>query len=983
MQDFLILVTTYFLIVAPYVLSLAAGILIVWLIYKRAQIARQRDWLAQQRYVLLQIQVPRDNEKKPLAAEQMFAALHGILKSKKQLKKEGSVQEHIGFEIVSVAKYIRFFIFTPAHLRDFVEGQLYAQYPTVEIAEVEDYVDQVSPETFLLGTNLELIRDDVYPIKTFADFDVDPLASITAVLSKLDSAEEQIWIQILAKPIDDTWQKKGLAYIARAKGGAKMSFGAAIFSFVFGMLGEIIKGFFFPPSEKKVEKKKVGEAELSEPEKQALKLIGEKSNKLGYEVKVRVVVAARDPYSAKTRLQGLVGTFKQYNLINLNGFTAGKIETDRQKILTPYRARAFDKKGFILNIQELASIFHLPNVSVETPNIVWAGAKKGEPPHNLPIPGTVAKEDLTIFAKTNFRHVQQEFGIKLLDRRLHMYILGKTGMGKSQMLENMALDDILEGRGVGVVDPHGDLVEKILSKIPSYRSNDVVILDPSDLEFPVAFNLLENVQEDARSIVASGLISIFKKIWAGTWGPRLEHILRNTILALLEYPDSTLLGITRMLTDKNFRADVVKKVTDPVVKAFWETEFGEYNDKFRTEAIAPVLNKVGQFLSSAAVRNILGQPKSTIDIRKIMDEGKILLVKIAKGSIGEDNSALLGAMIITKIQLAAMSRTDIPEEKRRDFYLYVDEFQNFATESFAVILSEARKYHLNLTVANQYIAQMEDVVREAVFGNVGTMITFRIGAADAKAMVPEFAPVFDEGDFVNLNKYHIYAKLAIDGITQPAFSAVTLPPLELPLADVEKIKALCRERYARPRTFVEEKISEWAEKSFAAEKPRIFAAREGIMPHSPHLRQERGISEEEYVSPMPAVIGAKPQGKSVIAPKPREISEIVKKRLEEVEARKGSRHAEPKKELVAEAQKSPEIRVEKEEMGVSLRELKEKEAIPFHKKAKADEKDKNQQMSTSVELRTEDRGQRTAKSEKDNQNGKTKTLKPGQSIKIT
>ncbi|MCK4799669.1 type IV secretion system DNA-binding domain-containing protein, partial [Candidatus Parcubacteria bacterium] len=386
------------------------------------------------------------------------------------------------------------------------------------------------------------------------------------------------------------------------------------------------------------------------------------------------------------------------------------------------------------------------------------------------------KTDITYFAKTNFREKEHVFGIKRDDRGRHTYVIGKTGMGKTNLLETMIISDIRAGNGVAVVDPHGDLAEKILNFIPASRINDVVYFNPADADYPIAFNVMEHVDSKYRHLVASGLIGVFKKIWADSWGPRLEYLLRNVILALLEYPGSTLLGVPRMFIDKDYRKKVVNKVSDPVVKAFWLNEFTKYSSQFTVDAISPIQNKVGQFLSSSLVRNIIAQTHSTIDMREIMDNKKIFIINLAKGKIGEDYSALLGAMLITKIQLAAMGRSDIPEEERKNFYLYVDEFQNFATESFAGILSEARKYRLNLIVAHQYIGQLEEEVRDAIFGNVGTIITFRVGAADAEFLEKEFEPVFMMNDLVNLAKYDIYLKLMIDGVTGDAFSATTLPP---------------------------------------------------------------------------------------------------------------------------------------------------------------------------------------------------------------
>ncbi len=415
------------------------------------------------------------------------------------------------------------------------------------------------------------------------------------------------------------------------------------------------------------------------------------------------------------------------------------------------------------------------------------------------------------FAQTNFRNQMRRFGIKTDDRRRHMYLIGKTGMGKSTILENMIVEDIRAGRGVAVVDPHGDLAEKIIQYIPKERVKDVIYFNPADIDFPIAFNLVEQVEPHLRHLVASGLIGVFQKLWADSWGPRLEYILRNAILAILDFPGSTLLGVVRMLSDKEYRKKVVANVKDPVVKSFWEKEFTGYADKFAAEAVSPIQNKVGQFLSSSFMRNIVGQVKSSIDIREVMDSGKILIMNLSKGRIGEDNSALLGAMMITKIQLAAMSRVDIDEEKRRDFYLYIDEFQNFSTESFANILSEARKYRLNLIMAHQYIDQLDERVKPAVFGNVGTIIVFRVGAADAEELVKEFTPVFTEEDIVNIPKYEMYLKLMIDGIASDPFSARGLPPLppEDKTNNVEEVINYSRKKYATKKEEVEEKIMLW------------------------------------------------------------------------------------------------------------------------------------------------------------------------------
>ncbi|MBP9869141.1 type IV secretion system DNA-binding domain-containing protein [Patescibacteria group bacterium] len=421
------------------------------------------------------------------------------------------------------------------------------------------------------------------------------------------------------------------------------------------------------------------------------------------------------------------------------------------------------------------------------------------------------ENEITLFAETNFRDARRRFGIKTDDRRRHMYIMGKTGMGKTTLLENMVLSDILAGHGVCYIDPHGDTAEKILDFIPPNRINDVVYFNPADMDFPVGFNILESVADDKKHLVANGLMGVFKKIWPDVWSPRMEYILGNCVLALLDYPGATLLGINRLLVDKEYRTRVVEKIRDPLVKTFWVAEFTSWSEKYATEAIAPVQNKVGQFLSSSVIRNIVAQVKSTVDPRRIMDEGKILIVNLSKGKIGEDNMRLLGGMLVTKIQMSAMERVDIKYEKdRRDFYLYVDEFQNFANQSFANILSEARKYRLNLIVAHQYIKQLEEEVAWAVFGNVGTLITFRVGAEDAAFLENEFMPTFTPEDLVNLAKYQVYLKLMVDGASTQPFSANTLSPIGKRTGSEAKVIAVSRERYASPRSDIEQKVLRWS-----------------------------------------------------------------------------------------------------------------------------------------------------------------------------
>ncbi len=435
-------------------------------------------------------------------------------------------------------------------------------------------------------------------------------------------------------------------------------------------------------------------------------------------------------------------------------------------------------------------------------------------------------EKVTYFAETDSRNKRVAFGIKAKDRTRHVYVIGKTGMGKSTILENMAVQDIQNGEGMAFVDPHGKSADLLLEYVPQNRIKDVIYFAPFDTEYPISFNVMEDVGPDKRHLVANGLMSAFKKIWVDAWSARMEYILNNILLALLEYPDSTLVGVNRMLSDKAYRKLVVANISDPSVKAFWVDEFEKYGERYMQEAGAAIQNKIGQFVSNPLVRNIIGQPKSNFDLRKVMDERKIVIVNLSKGRVGEQNANLLGSMLITKIYLSAMSRADSSEQAMKNlpnFYLYVDEFQSFANESFADILSEARKYKLNLTIAHQYIEQMSEEVRAAVFGNVGTMITFRVGAYDAEVLEKEFMPIFTAEDLVNLGAYQIYLKLMIDGVSSSPFSAATQTPIpKPPISFKQDVIELSREAYATPRSDVEVAIRKWHEDGNKKEevKPR-------------------------------------------------------------------------------------------------------------------------------------------------------------------
>lgn len=766
-----------------------------WRNYQRVDAVRNVD------SVLLMLEIPKTNDKSELAAEQMFASLHGILRDAKELKANGGYQEHLSFEIASVGGRIQFYVWTPKSLQNFVEGQIYAQYPQVQIhATDEDYVAHERHHSVVYTSEIVLTDKEFLPIKTFQSFEVDPLAGITGTLAKLEDTEEEIWIQMLIRPVRDDWHKASDAWIKAVKSGGFNLFGDGGMKWVAGLF-ELL---WAPP-----EQGTGSAAEISERDKTRIAEAEKKATKLGYQVKIRLAYLGENTSDAKLRMQGIVGTFKQFNSTNLNGFKQSH-DSFAKESLAKYKTRLFADRGYLMNIEEVASVFHLPHTNVETPNIVWASTKTAEPPAKLPIlTGDPAHdENISAFGMTNFRGINHQFGMLRYDRSRHVYIIGQTGAGKSGLLELFALSDIFHGQGYAIIDPHGDFAINNMRFVPGSRLKDVVYFNPADTQYPLGFNPLEVTNPSQKTNISSEVIGVLKRMFGDSWGPRLEYILRYTILALLDRPETTMLDITRMLTDKKFRKETLSYCTDTVVLQFWNVEFASWTDKFQAEAIAPVLNKVGAFTANPVIRNIIGQPKSTFNIRQIMDEGKILVVNLSKGLIGEDNAGILGSFLVTKIQLAAMSRSDIPDIKdRRPFYLYVDEFQNFATDSFATILSEARKYGLNLTVANQYISQMQDSVRDAVFGNVGTMISFRVSADDSPILAKQFEPQFEPNDLLQMHNRNFIINMVINGEKAPAFSAKTL---NLPPAQDDntgRIIQHTRENYARNRQEIEEDIS--------------------------------------------------------------------------------------------------------------------------------------------------------------------------------
>jgi len=861
-----------------FVAIVIVGILLALLLNSFINFQQQRVRKKEKRTVLA-VRVSKLNENGPKVAEQIFATFHGVGEDLSLWQKlKGQSTPQISFEIANVNRLIRFYVVFPSKLRNLIEGQIYAQYPDVEIFEVEDYAqggfvdvasagntkqdEKVAEKGIVqhdlskstnftavdvfknaVGAELALSDTDIQPIKRYPQFEdmltrlpVDPIAGITATFSQFSNLEDQAWMQIVFRPLPDKWRivftkcvkilDKGAfmnienlqriytrAFCTRVVWKRIVFFPLYIFFFFQGLkvggknLRITADGVQSGGSDKALDE----ELSTQHTRETSSGAMIDKVIRLLFEASVRVVVVSNgDKEAARVKVKEIAGSFSQFSLPHLNSFEIVRTMEGSQ-IVDDFRNRKMITSSVFSN-EELATVYHLPHMSVHTPNIDWVKSRKLEPPGDLPTVKQHAEGELTLIGKSNFRGQKVQFGVRNEDRRRHLYIIGKTGMGKSTLLENMIFSDIQAGKGVAVVDPHGDLAEAVLDFVPSSRTNDVIMFDPGDRDFPVGFNMLESVNPALSGMVCSGLVGIFKKIYAESWGPRLEHILRNTILALLEYPNSTMLGIVRMLQDNSYRKKVVANVTDPVVKAFWEQEFASMTDKFRVEAISPILNKVGQFLSSPVVRNIVGQPKSMLDLRFAMDKGKIIIVNLSKGRIGEDNSSLLGAMMITKFQLDAMSRADVPENERKDFYLYVDEFQNFATDSFATILSEARKYRLNLTMANQYIAQMPEEVRDAVFGNVGSLLSFQVGFDDAEYISKQYGEEVLPNDLVALSKYTSYMRLLIDGMPSKTFSLDTLEPPSLIVEDGrrEKIVKVSRERYAQPREMVEDKILKWS-----------------------------------------------------------------------------------------------------------------------------------------------------------------------------
>lgn len=779
--------------------------------------ASERKTVKKLERVLLEIRIPqhRENgEKTPLTeelavTEQLFTSLHSIYRG--GLTAAMFEQDSISLEIAAVDGGIGWYVSVPLHLQSLVEKQIHAHFPDAEITPVPLY-NIFSKTGYVAASSLALQKKNYYPIRTFRDFESDPLAGLAGAFAKMGE-DEGAAVQIMIAPTGHKWRAQGQSHarqMAQGKGGFKTNgTGGKVIGGFFKLGGELFNAATTAPNKEGGKPAGDEPKKLTQAQEEQIEKIEGKSAKVGFEVVIRVVTAATDKTVAEQNLNTITRAFSPYGTPDLNGFkeVVGPVNS-QAKLVTKYIFRDLEGAGkkMILNAEELASIWHPPSKAVETPHVRWLGAKGAPAPSNVPKQGTLV-------GYNSYRGQTSEIRIQEDDRRRHMYAVGKTGMGKSVFLENMILQDVRNGKGLCVIDPHGDLAEKVLAKIPRERAEDVIYFDPGDTERPMAFNMLDYSSPDQKDFVVQETVGIFYKLFGDEMiGPKFEHWTRNGVLTLMEDTDTgaVLFDLPRLFSEKSFADYKISKVKDPVVKSFWAREMAQTSDFHKSEMLGYFISKFGRFITNEMMRNIIGQPKSAFDIRQVMDEGKILIMNLSKGKTGEMNSALLGMIAVSKVQMAAMSRVDIPEQQRKDFYLYVDEFQNLTNEeSIQSILSEARKYRLNLIIAHQYIAQLEEKVRDAVFGNVGTAVSFRVGADDAEYLEKQFEPVFDAHDLLNVDKANAYVKLIIDGLATRAFNLKTFPPEPISTDEAEigdAIRQLSRLKYGRDKRLVDYEI---------------------------------------------------------------------------------------------------------------------------------------------------------------------------------
>jgi len=722
-------------------------------------------------FVTLLIKLPRDNEIKIDAAEQMFASLYSLKKSG-WLSGMLSIEDYFSFEIVALKEEIGFYVSCPAKIRDLVEKQIQGAYPNAELQEIDE-INIFNEKGKVAFTSLTLKHANYEPIKPYKDLPTDGLSLLTSALSKMDTGEGAI-VQFLIQPVGDGWKKKGENYIAK---------------------------------EKKRE---------SDPEKvtythdpKEMEHITTKLERPGFRVSVRVVVSSKSEHASESHLSNISGAFAQFSSAYNQFSRSGAVFKQLFMIDFIYRYMPlFNRNTMILNSEELATVFHLPNKTIETPHIKWLNAKHAPAPHNIPTEGLYLGTSV-------YRGYRREVFMTQDDRRRHMYIVGKTGTGKSEFLKEMILQDIEAGRGVCAVDPHGEFVEDILQLMPAERADDVIYFNPSDLTRPMGLNMMEADTEEQRHFVVGSIIGLMYKLYdphrTGIIGPRFEHAIRNAMLTIMYKKGTTFVELVRILTDDKFMQEMLPFVKDPVVRRYWTDQIAQTSDFHKSEVLDYIVSKFGRFVTNKTMRNIIGQPVSSFSFRQAMDEKKVVLCNLSKGILGEEDAKFLGLILVPKVLTAAMSRQDIPMDQRSDFYLYVDEFQNYATEDFAVILSEARKYRLNLIVANQFIGQIDEDVKNAVFGNVGTIVSFRIGVPDANFLQHEFAPLFTETDLTNIEKYNVYIKTIVNNEPVPAFSMSLVKDMTSIMAQMnpkqaEMIRELSRLKYGKDRDMVEAEI---------------------------------------------------------------------------------------------------------------------------------------------------------------------------------
>jgi hypothetical protein len=742
-------------------------------------------------------------------AETLYSSIGGVRAERGLMRWVFGRRDHVSLEMVAHRGLISFYVAAPLRVRDYIEQQILAQYPDAVLEEVVDY-NMFHPKGATMGAELTFRESYVLPIKTYETAESDPLLALANALSKLNE-DEGAAIQFVVRSSHKRWRKSAKRIVSelhKGKSREEAFTGGNIFTQVLKFFGDAALN----PEKRSVDNPadKPEKHQMSAMEQEMAKGMEQKISKAGLDVTIRIIVSASTRQRAEVGISNIIDSFTQYNLYHYgNSFTAIRPRKQEQ-LINDFIYRHFNERSsIVVNTEELASLYHLPLSSTDIPNIHWLRARQSAPPDRLPQTGIILGE-------SKFRGTSRIIRFAPEDRRRHAYIIGTTGSGKSTMMEEMVKQDIANGEGVCFVDPHGSAVESILESVPKERANDVVYFDPSDVNRPIGLNMLEAKNEAEMDFVTQEMIAIFYKLVSdpAMIGPMFEHNMRNAMFTLMsdrEHP-GTIAEIPRIFTDPQFQKYKVSKVTDPIVREFWEKEMAKTSDFHKSEMLGYLISKVGRFVENAMMRNIIGQSKSGFNVREIMDNKKILLVNLSKGKVGEINSNLLGLIIVSKLQMAALSRADNSSGDFPDFYLYIDEFQNFITDSIATILSEARKYKLNLTMAHQYMGQLvqnnDSSIRDAVLGNVGTMIAYRIGIEDAQVLAKQFEPVFGEYDMVNIDKYRAHVKLLIDNTVSRPFDIHAAPPT---FGDPERARVLkqySRTKYGRDRADVEKDILE-------------------------------------------------------------------------------------------------------------------------------------------------------------------------------